>query len=99
MRSRRTGAGGIPSRFRIRRIVEAPTGLPEAVQLAVDALVAPAGIVPRHLLHQHGYLRVDRWTAGSVRVSPMAGDQAPMPAQDRCRGDVPPHRQRPGAEA
>jgi hypothetical protein len=48
--------------------------VPEASQLALDALVAPAGIVPDHPLYQPGRSRVDGWAAGPVRVSPVAGD-------------------------
>ena len=61
----------------------------KAEQFALDALVAPAGVVPGHLLDQSGNSRVDRWSAGPVRVGPVPGHQATMPAQDRGRGHEP----------
>jgi hypothetical protein len=70
--------------------------MPEANKFALNALVAPAGIVPGQLLNQPGHGRVSRWASGSVRVRPVAGYQAAMPAQDRGRSDESVGLQRPG---
>jgi hypothetical protein len=70
----------------------------EAEQFAVDALVAPAGIVPGHLLDQSGNRRVDRRPTGPAGMGPAAGDQPPMPPQDRGRSDETVRRQRPRQE-
>ncbi|MEV6816908.1 hypothetical protein [Micromonospora sp. NPDC051296] len=71
----------------------------QAEQFALDALAAPTGIVPGHLLDESGSYRVDRWATWQVRVGPVAGHQATMPAQDRRRGDEPMGLQRPGQES
>jgi hypothetical protein len=65
----------------------------------LDALVAPAGILPGHLLDQGGDGRVDGWASGLVGVCPVAGDQPPVPAQDRGWGDESVRRQRSGQES
>jgi hypothetical protein len=62
----------------------------------VDALVAPAGVVSGHLFDQGGYNRGDGWAAGSAGICPVAGDQSPVPAEDRGRGDETVGGQRPG---
>jgi hypothetical protein len=59
----------------------------EREQLALDSLVAPAGILAGHALDQHGHSIIDRWTPEVVRICPLPGDEAPMPAQDRVRRD------------
>jgi hypothetical protein len=71
----------------------------EAEQFALDSLVAPAGIVSGHLLDQSGYSQVDGRAAGTAGICPMAGDQPPMPTQDRGRGDEPVGGQRPASAA
>jgi hypothetical protein len=58
-------------------------------QLTLDSPVAPGRILPRHPDDQ----RLDRGPGGGsswpgpTGVVPLAGDEAPVPAQDRGRGD------------
>jgi hypothetical protein len=40
--------------------------VPEAEQLALDPLVTPAWVLPRHLLDQHGDPGIDRRSAAGV---------------------------------
>ena len=94
----RCGAGGIRSRFSTRRTVEAPTRMPEAEQLALDPLVAPARVLPRHLLDQHREPGIDRRPAAAVGIGPPPADQPPVPAQQRVRRHQPAHPQRPGEQ-
>jgi len=54
----------------------------EADQLAVDAAVAPVGILSGHPQHQRPDRWCDGWSAGvSPRVGPVAGDHLGVPAQ------------------
>jgi hypothetical protein len=55
----------------------------EAEEFALDALVTPPGVVAGHLLDQRGDGRIDRRASRPVRVSPVFGDESPMPPQDR----------------
>lgn len=48
----RCGTGGIRSRLRIRRTVEAPTRMPSPSSSPWVLLIAPARVLPRHLLDQ-----------------------------------------------
>ena len=60
----------------------------EPEQLALDALVAPAWILPRQADDQLLQLLVKWRSPGSaVRVGPGAGDEPPVPAQQRLRPD------------
>lgn len=60
----------------------------EAGQLAVDAPVSPAWVVPRHLQRQRTYhLRGPRPPGCTVRISPAPLDQGGVPAQQGPRGD------------
>ena len=59
----------------------------ECEQLALESLVSPARVLPRHPHHQGGEDVVDRWPSGPVGVGPSSADEAAMPAQDRVRGD------------
>jgi hypothetical protein len=68
----------------------------EAEQFALDALVAPAGIVSGHLFDQGDDGRVDGWAAGTAGICPVSGDQPPVPTEDRSWGDQPVRRQRSG---
>jgi hypothetical protein len=55
---------------------------PEVLQFALDALVAPGGVLLGQADDQLLGLLVQRWPARpAVRVGPGAGDQPPMPAQ------------------
>jgi hypothetical protein len=57
---------------------------PEVLQFALDALVAPAWVRLGQPDDQLLHLRVQRRPTGlAVWVNPAAGDQAPMPAQQR----------------
>jgi hypothetical protein len=63
-------------------------GHAEPQQLTLDALVAPARVLRGQPDDQLLYLRVQRRPTGlAVWVGPAAGDQAPMPAQQRTRGN------------
>jgi hypothetical protein len=65
---------------------------PELAQLADDPHVVPTGVLARQSQDQLAHMTVDRRAAGTpVRVRPVVGDQAPMPAQQRLRS----HRERP----
>jgi hypothetical protein len=55
----------------------------QAQQLALNALVAPARVLPGQTDDQLLHLLVQRWPADPVWVGPRAGNQAPMPAQQR----------------
>ena len=69
----------------------------EVQQLALDALVAPAGILRGESDDQPLHVIVDSRPAGVVlRVGPGAGDEAPVPAQQRLGLDeeAGPHRPR-----
>jgi len=58
----------------------------EPQQLTLDALVAPARVLRGQPDDQLLHLRVQRRPTGlKVWVGPAAGDQAPMPAQQRSR--------------
>jgi len=46
----------------------------EPAQLALDSLVAPARVLPRHPHHQRGEHVVDRWPSGPVRVGPSCSE-------------------------
>src|SRR5258708_2808689 len=72
----------------------APSGHPpgelvsQAGQLAVDAPVAPARVILRHLQHQGAYrLRRARPSRSAVRVRPPSPDHAGVPAQ-HVRGET-----------
>ena len=68
-------------------MVEAPDAMAELEQLALQPLVSPARVLPRHPHHQGGEHVVDRWPSGPVRVGPSAAYEATMPTQDRVRSD------------
>ena len=58
-------------------------------------LVAPAWVLPRHLLDQHHDFSADRRPTAAVRAGPPPADQPPVPAQQRVRGHQAAHPQRP----
>jgi hypothetical protein len=49
--------------------------------------VAPVSVLAGQVLDQRGDRLVERWAAGAVRVGPLLGHQAVVPAQERGRGD------------
>jgi hypothetical protein len=57
----RSGAGGIFSALRTRRIVDAPTPVAELEQLTLDPLVSPAVALGGEPLDERGDLGADRW--------------------------------------
>jgi Plasmid pRiA4b ORF-3-like protein len=59
--------------------------VPEAEQLALDPFVAPARVLPRHLLDQHHEFGIDGRPSCLGRIGPPPVDQAPVPAQQRVR--------------
>ena len=68
-------------------------------QLTLDPLVAPAVVLGGEPLDERGDLGADRRPSRLVRIGPLAGDQAAVPAQDGAGGDQPvrpqPGRQEP----
>ena len=59
-----------------------PRPAPQAQQFPLDALIAPAGVLPRQADDQLLDLLVERRPPRSTtRVGPCAGDQPPVPAQ------------------
>src|SRR6266516_7343484 len=63
----------------------------ELEQLTLDPLVSPAAVLGREPLDQRGDLGADRRPSRPVRIAPLAGDQAAVPAQDGAGGDQPVH--------
>jgi hypothetical protein len=60
----------------------------EALEFTLDALVAPAWVLPGQADDQLLHPLVHRWSSGLVvRVGPGTGDQASVPAQQRLRRD------------
>ncbi len=84
---RRLGAGGIFSVLRTRRIVDALTRWPSLSSSPWILLVSPVVILGGEPLDQRGDLGADRRPSHPVRVGPLAGDQAAVPAQDGAGGD------------
>jgi hypothetical protein len=52
----------------------------ELEQLALDALVAPGRVLAGHPLDQRGDRLVEGWATATVRVGPLLGHQAAVPA-------------------
>ena len=73
-----------------------PVAEPE--QLTLDPLVSPAVILAGEPLDQHDDLSGDRRAARPVRVSPLPGNQAAVPAQHGPRSDQPLNPQISGQE-
>jgi hypothetical protein len=72
----------------------------EVQQLALDGLVAPAGVVGGEADDQQLHVLVESRPAGvAVRVGPGAGDEAPVPAQQRVGLDQEAGPDRPGQHA
>ena len=72
----------------------------EVQQLALDALVAPAGVLRGEADDQQLHVLVESWPAGvALRVGPGAGDEAPVPAQQRVGLDEEAGPHRPGQHA
>ena len=71
----------------------------ELKQLTLDPLVSPAVVLGGDPLDQLGNLSAGRRPSRPVRIGPLAGDQAAVPAQDGAGGDQPvspqPGRQEP----
>jgi hypothetical protein len=62
--------------------------MPQAGKLAVDAPVAPAGVVPGHFQHQRADGRHGAGPPGSAaRIGPASPDKVGVPAQHSPRGD------------
>jgi hypothetical protein len=57
------------------------------LELALDALVAPAGVLLGQADDQLLDVLVQRWSSGLVRVGPGTGDEASVPAQQRLWPD------------
>lgn len=71
--------------------------VPEAEQLTLDPLVAPARVLPRHLLDQRREPGVDRRPPSLGRIGPVPADQPPVPPQQRVRRHEPTHPRRSGS--
>jgi hypothetical protein len=65
----------------------------ELKQLTLDPLLSLGRVLGREPLDHCGDLGADRRPSRSVRVSPLAGDQAAVPPQDGAGGDQPVHPQ------
>ena len=59
----------------------------EREEFALDALVPPGRVLAGHPFDQCGDGGIERWATGAVRVGPLSGHQAAVPAQDHGRGD------------
>ncbi len=82
------GDGSTPWRFRIAHTLEGAMNDAHGGQFAVDAAVAPLGILLRQSEHQcSGSLDDGRSTESAVRVGPALGDNVPVPAQQGRRSD------------
>jgi hypothetical protein len=68
-----------------------PRPVPQADQLALDAPVSPARVLPRQLLHQCPHLGRDRRSPRRPRISPFLPHQAPVPGQQGARRHHPVH--------
>jgi hypothetical protein len=88
----RTGAGGIRSCCRTRRMVEAPTRWPILSNSPWILLSPQAGILPAQALDQLGHGVGDGRASDAMRICPFPGNQVTMPAQDcaRCDQAMPP---------
>jgi hypothetical protein len=73
-----------------------PHPVPQAEQLALDAPVPPARVLPGQLLHQFADLGRDRRASHGVRVRPLSPDQALVPGQQRTRVTIRCSRRRLG---
>jgi hypothetical protein len=81
-------AAAVPGRARGGAAWSESRSHAEPQQLTLDALVAPAQVLLGQPDDQLLHLRVQRRPTGlAVWVGPAAGDQAPMPAQQRTRGN------------
>ena len=57
------------------------------LELADDTLISPPRVFSRQTQDQVSNLPPDPWPARTTRIGPTLRHQAPMPAQQRCRGD------------
>ena len=72
----------------------------ESDELAVDASVAPGGVLAGHLEYQRADRLWGGWAAWlSSRVGPAVGDELGVPAQQGSRGDEPNPAQRGGEQS
>jgi hypothetical protein len=74
-------------------MVDALTRVTELEQFALDSHVSPAVVLGGEPFDQRGDLGADRRPSRPVRVGPLAGDEAVVPAQDGAGGDQPVHPQ------
>ena len=91
---------GVPLRCRreLQRLQDPADGgrddpIAELEQLALDSLVSPAVVLGSEPRDQSSDLGADWLPSRPVRVGPLAGDQAAVPAQDGTGGDQPVHPQ------
>jgi hypothetical protein len=63
--------------------------VPETEQFALDATVAPGGILLRQAQHELTDLAADGWATGLVWVGPLPSNQATVPGQQRGLGNNP----------
>ena len=92
-RGRSLGHRGDAVRLQDPRNRGSPDTMPDVLQCPAHARVAPGGILLGHPHDQAPNLHEDaRTTAAPLRVRPLAGDELPMPAENRVgrddRGDV-----------
>jgi len=60
----------------------------ESGELALDAAVSPARVLPCQPDNELAQVAVDARAARPVRVDPFLGDQASVPGKEGCGGDV-----------
>jgi len=60
-----------------------------ADQFPLDPAVSTPGIVPGQAHNEVSHLGTDPRTSRRVRIGPVSTDQAPVPGQERGRGDDP----------
>ena len=86
----RSGAGGMPCRFRILPTVWSLSVVAQVRQGANDSVVAPGAVLPRHTHDQSLQFLVDQGTAGSLtlcRAVKLLRHELPVPAKNRVRCD------------
>jgi hypothetical protein len=82
----RRGAGLNPAAAGIRRMVPGAGAVAETDELALDAPVAPARVLPGQLPGQRADLIGDQWASRGVRVGPFCLDKAAVPGEQGARG-------------
>jgi hypothetical protein len=83
----RAGAGGDPPQLEDPADRGGTDAIAELAQFALDARITPARVLAGQPFGQCGDGGVEGRAPGAIRVGPLSGHQAAMPAQDGGRGD------------